>query len=83
MFSQYIAQYRGQLCFPLPHCLMGKDQAPLQEHLGKIAQAQLVEHPLQHHETHDVGRVLQAVEAGTGPLVELPVAGPTSKAPIA
>ena len=50
---------------------MGKDQAPLQEHFRKVAQTQLVAHPPEHHETHDVRRVLPVIETCAGALVEL------------
>jgi hypothetical protein len=62
---------------------MGKDYAPLQEHFWEIPQAQFVAHAPEHHEAYHIGGVLKVVEAGTSPLVELPRARMTAKAPVA
>ena len=61
---------------------MRKDQAPLQEHFRQIAQTQFVAHAPQHHETHDIGRIWEVVEARVGPLIEFPLTGTTAKAPV-
>jgi hypothetical protein len=39
---QGFAQVRGELAFPLPHGFMRKDEAPLEEHLRQVPQAQFV-----------------------------------------
>ena len=61
---------RGEARLPVPHRLVGEDEAPLQEHLGQVAQAQLVVQAPEHHQQHDVGGVLQEVEGGAGPLLK-------------
>ena len=40
--AQVLGQSRGELGFPLPHCLVGEDEAAGQEHLRQVPQAQLV-----------------------------------------
>ena len=40
--AQTFGQQRRQLGFPSPHRLVGENEAPDQEHLGQITQAQLV-----------------------------------------
>ncbi len=55
----------------------------LEQQLGDIAEAELVAQPPQHDEQHDVGRVLQIVEAGAGPLVEPPSAGAAAEPAVA
>jgi hypothetical protein len=59
---------------------MREDYAPLQEHFRQIAQTQLIAYPPQHHETHDIGRVLQVIESCAGALVEFSVTPATAKA---
>lgn len=83
VLAQHLAHQGGELDFPFPYRLMGKDQAPLQEPFREIPQTQFVPYPPQPHETHDIGRGLQVVEARAGPLIELPLAGPTPKASVA
>lgn len=43
---------------PIPDCLMGKFEAPLQEHPGQIPQAQLVSQSPQDNEQDNIRRVL-------------------------
>jgi len=61
---------------------MRKDNPPLQEHLGQIAQTELVADPPQDHEADDIARVLQAVEASAGALVKLSPTSTTAKAAV-
>ncbi len=49
---------------------MGKLEAPLLKHFSHVTQAQFVPQPLQHDEEHDIGRIFQVVEGGSGALVE-------------
>src|SRR5437588_10841147 len=68
--AQLISNERGKACFPVSNCLMRELKAPLQEHLGEIAQAQLVPQPPENDEQHDIGGIFQVVERGSGALVE-------------
>src|SRR4051794_19388016 len=52
------------------------------EHLGQVAQAQLVAQAPEHHERDDVGRILRPVQQRAGAFVELLAAGPAAKAPV-
>ena len=58
---------------------MGKDQAPLQEHLWQIPEAQLVPDPPQYYKTHDIDGKLEMVEACPGTLTILSLADATPK----
>jgi len=40
-------------------------------------------HAPEHHKAHHIGGILQVIEARAGPLIELPLAGMTPKAPVA
>ena len=68
-------QERGEARLPVADGLVAEDEAPRQEHLRQVPQAQLVAQPPQHDEQHEVGRVLQVVVGRAGPLVEDPAAG--------
>src|SRR3954470_14532537 len=63
-------------CNTLAHRLVGEHEAPDQEHLGQIPQAQLVAQPPEDHEEHDVGWDLDPVQRRTSSLVEPPPALP-------
>jgi hypothetical protein len=60
---------------------VGEHEAPDQEHLGQITQAQLVAEPPKNHEEHDVGRDLNPVQHRAGSLVVSPPALPAPEAP--
>src|SRR5215813_138075 len=62
---------------------MRKDHPARQKHFWEITQTQLVADPPQHHETHNVRRVLEVIEACPCPLVELPATCTASKALVA
>ena len=79
--AQALGEQRRQLGFPVPHRLVGEHDAPDQEHLRQITQAQLVAQPPEDHEKHDVGRDLDPVQRRAGPLVEPPPAIPAPEAP--
>src|SRR5918992_267035 len=83
MLAQCLAQEWSELGLPLPYRFVGKDQATFQEHFWQIPETQFVAHTPEHHETHDIGRVLQVVEARASPLIELPLASTTSKPSVA
>src|SRR5437764_1211850 len=48
------------------------------EHLGQVAQAQLVAQAPEHHERDDVGRILRPIQHRAGAFVELLAAGPAT-----
>ena len=50
-------------------------EAALQEHLGEVAQAQLVPQPPQHDEQDQIGGIFQIVERRPCTLVERSLAG--------
>src|SRR4051812_46639733 len=50
---------------------MAEHDAAHGEHLGQIAQAQLVTQPPEHHEGDDIGRVLGPVQDAATALIEL------------
>ncbi len=54
---------------------MGEFEATLDEHLGHIAQAQLIAQSLEDDQQDDVSRNLQMIEGSTGAPVEAPFAG--------
>src|SRR5262245_63942016 len=61
---------------------MREDYAPLQEHFREVAQTQLVAHAPEHHETHDLGRILQVIEARPCALIELSLTPLAPKPPV-
>src|SRR3954464_4761588 len=69
----------ASLASQIPHRLVGEHDAPDQEHLRQITQAQLVAQPPENDQEHDVGRHLGAVEPRAGPLIEPPPALPAPK----
>ncbi len=62
---------------------MGDLEAALEQHLGDVAEAELVAEPPEHREQHDVGRMLELVERRAGALVEDAPAGAASERPVA
>ena len=56
--------------FPVSYGLVRDLVAALEHQLGDIAEAELVAETPQHGKEHTVGRVLEIVERGPGPLVE-------------
>src|SRR5262249_6927132 len=69
---QPVSEQRGEAGLPLAHRLVREDEAALEEHLGQVAQAQLVAQPPEDHQQDEVGRVLQVVVRRAGPLVADP-----------
>jgi hypothetical protein len=61
---QLICHEGGKSRFPVSNGLMRELEAPLQEHLGQIAQAQFVSKSPQHDEQDNIGGVFQIVEWG-------------------
>ena len=60
-----IDEGRRQLRLPIANRLVAEFDAPDQEHLWQIAQAQLVAKPPEDHECDDVGWILSAIENST------------------
>jgi hypothetical protein len=81
-FAPGLAEERSQLASPLPHGSMGKHEAPLEEHLGRIPQAELGPEAPQHHQADDVDRILPPIEGGAGPFLTLPLTVTTAEAAI-
>src|SRR3954470_2379676 len=79
---QVLGQRRRELGLPLADGLMAEYDTAQGEHLGQVAQAQLVAQPPEHHERDDVGRILRPVQQRAGAFVELLAAGPAAKAPV-
>ena len=72
--TQLICQQWCKARFPLPNRLMGEDKATLHEHLGEIAQAQLVAQPIHNDRQDDIGGVFQKIERRCATLVKSPLA---------
>ena len=70
--SELRTQRSAKARFPISDRLMGEFKAALQEHLGEIAQAQLVAQTPEHDEQDDIGRVLQEVKGSAGAFVKEP-----------
>ena len=68
---------------PATNGLVGDLVAALEQQLRDISEAELVAQPPQHREQHDIGRVLEFVKAGAGPLVEPPPAGAAAEPAVA
>ena len=76
--SPPIREQRGEADLPGADRLVADLEAALEEQLGDVPEAELIAETPEHGEQHDVGRVLEIVERGAGPLVEPP---PTVAAP--
>ena len=61
---------------------MTEHDAAYQEHLRKVAQAEFVAQPPEHHERDDVRRILRPVQQALAALVELFAAGATAKSAV-
>ena len=72
--TEFLRHAWGEFRLPIPHRLVAKYDAADQEHLGKIAQAELVAEAPEHHERDDVARVLRPVQQAGAALNELPAA---------
>src|SRR3954464_14286957 len=62
---------------------MAEHDAAHGEHLGQIAQAQLVAQVPEHHEGDDVGRILRPVQQSVGALIELFATGAAAEPAVA
>jgi hypothetical protein len=69
--AQALGQSRGELSSPLPHCLIGEDETAGQKHLRQIPQAELVAQAPEHHDGHDIARVMCLVQYVGTVFVEL------------
>ena len=76
-------QQRCEARLPATNGLVRDLVATLEQQLRDISGAELVAQPPQHGEQHDVGRVVELVEAGAGPLVESPPAGAAAEPAVA
>jgi hypothetical protein len=72
--TEFLSQSRREFRLPIPHRLVAEHDAADQEHLGEIAQAELVAQAPEHHERDDVARILRPVQQAGAALVELPAA---------
>src|SRR5690242_10199905 len=72
---EILGQHWGELGLPLAHRLVAEHEAADQEHLGQVAQAQLVAQAPEYHEGDHVARVLGPVQRAAAALVELLAAG--------
>src|SRR3984957_11385591 len=68
---EVIDEGRRQLRLPIANRLVAEFDAPDQEHLWQIAQAQLVAKPPENHECDDVGWIMSAIENSTTAFIEL------------
>src|SRR5277367_3325091 len=73
---------RRQLRLPIANRLVAEFDAPDQEHLWQIAQAQLVAKPPEDHECDDVGWILSAIENSTAAFIELLITGAAPEASV-
>ena len=77
-----INEGRRQLRLPIANRLVAEFDAPDQEHLWQIAQAQLVAKPPKDHECDDVGWILSAIENSTAAFIELLTTGAAPEASV-
>ena len=61
---------------------MSEYHTPLEKHLGQVPQTEFVADTPQHHETHDIGRILHAVEDRASALIKAPLAGTVAKSAV-
>jgi hypothetical protein len=80
--SQTVDQRRGELRLPVSNGFMTELNPAKQEHLGQIAQAELVSQAPEHHENYDIGGILAPVQNSATALVELLATGATPEAPV-
>jgi hypothetical protein len=81
-FAQGLCQMWSQPAFPRPHRFMSKHDTTLEEHFGKVPQAELVPEAPQHHQSDHIGGILQPIKRRAGPFVKPPVTGPIAKAAV-
>ena len=79
---EVIDEGRCQLRLPIANRLIAEFDAPDQEHLWQIAQAQLVAKPPKDHECYDVGWILSAIENSTAAFIELLTTGAAPEASV-
>ena len=79
---EVIDEGRRQLRLPIANRLIAEFDAPDQEHLWQIPQAQLVAKPPKDHECDDVGWILSAVENSTAAFIELLTTGAAPEASV-
>jgi hypothetical protein len=72
-----------KLGFPITDRLIAEHDAADEEHLGQIAQAELVPQTPEHHEGEDIGGILSSVQQSLAALVELLAAASTSEPAVA
>ena len=75
--AQLLGEQRSEPELPLPYRLVGDLEPALEQHLGDVAEAELIAKAPQHGEEHEVGWVLEVVERRPGALVEGAPAGAT------
>jgi hypothetical protein len=83
VLAKLIGHPGNKLRFPVPHRLVGKHEAALEEHLSEVPQAQLVTQAPEDNEEHDIGGILQPVVRRPSALVETPATVPASEFAVA
>ncbi len=81
--AKVVGHKRREVGFPLAHGFMGEHKAALQEHVGEIAQTELVAEAPEDDQQHDAGRKLKIVVGRARALVELALAGATANGSLA
>ena len=76
--AQTFSQCSRELRVPVADGLMTEHDAAYQEHLRKVAQAEFVAQPPEHHGRDDVRRILRPVQQVLAALVELFATGATA-----
>ena len=80
---QLLGQSRSELRFPRAHRLVAEHKAADEEHLGQVAQGELVAQAPEHHERDDVAGILGPVQQAAGAFIELLAAGAAAEAAVA
>jgi hypothetical protein len=80
--AKRLTEERSELASPLPHGLMGHNEAPMETHPRQIPQTQLIPEALQHRQTDHIGRILPPSEGHAGPLIEAAPARATAQAAV-
>jgi FkbM family methyltransferase len=81
--AQTFSQCGREFGFPVANRLMAEYDAADQEHLWKVAQAELVAQSPEHDERDDVGRILGPVQQARTALIELFAARAAAKSAVA
>src|SRR5271166_5321092 len=80
---EVINQRWGELRLPVADRFVTEFDPPDQEHLGQIAQAELVAEASEYHERDDIGRIPGPVENSAAAFIELLATGTAAEPPVA